>query len=122
MFGLYFIVAERRGGLDFIISDVYPTMVYGILNSGIQLPMYSIFPISPDRVILLAANGVEGAPKSVAVFRDEILKKPTLNPSKKMITFHVKKMYENDVRYVNSTLIKEACEGFAFQNKNRVAI
>lgn len=119
-FGLYFIVAERRGNLDFIISDVYPTVVYGVMNGGMELPMYSIFPISPNRVILLAANGVEGAPKNVAVLSDEILKKPKISTTKRIIKIHVKKMYENEVRYVNSVLIKEAYEGFAFRNKDRL--
>lgn len=119
-FGSYFIVAERRGCVDFVISDVYPTVVYGVMDKGMELPMYSIFPISPDRIILLAANGVEGAPKSVAVFSDEVLKKPKLNPDKKIITIRVKKIYEKEVKYINSVLIKEAYEGFAFRNKERI--
>ena len=120
VFGLYFIVAEKRGHIDFIISDVYPTVVYGVMDEGMELPMYSIFPISPDRIVLLAANGVEGAPRSVAVLSDKILKKPKLSTNKSIIKIHVKKMYENEVRYVNSVLIKEAYEGFAFRNKDRV--
>lgn len=119
-FGLYFIVAEKRGHIDFIISDVYPTVIYGVMDGGMELPMYSIFPISPDRIILLAANGVEGAPRSVAVLSDKILKKPKLSSNKGTIKIHVKKMYENEVRYVNSVLIKEAYEGFAFKDKDRV--
>lgn len=119
-FGLYFIVGERRGHIDFIISDAYPTVVYGVMDGGMKLPMYSMFPISANRIVFLAANGVEGAPRNVAVLGDEILKKPKLNKNKRIIRIHVKKMYENEVRYVNSLLIKEACEGFAFKNKDRV--
>lgn len=119
-FGLYFIVAERRGHIDFIVSDVYPTVVYGVTDGGIEIPMYSIFPISPDRIVLLVANGVEGAPRSVAVLNEEILKKPKLSTNKRLIKIRVKKMYEDEVRYVNSVLIKEAYEGFAFKNKDRV--
>ena len=119
-FGLYFIVAERRGPIDFIISDVYPTIIYGVTAEGIELPMYSVFPISPDRIILLTANGVEGAPKSVATFSNEVLKKPKWNPKKRVLTIHVKKLYEKEVRYVNSVLIKEAYEGFAFKNEDRI--
>lgn len=89
--GLYFVVAERRGHTNFIISDAYPTIIYGVMEGGMELPMYSIFPISPDRIILLAANGVEGAPRNVAVFSDEVLKKPRLNRNKKIITIHIKK-------------------------------
>ncbi len=121
-FGLYFIVAERRGHIDFIVSDVYPTVVYGVTDGGIEIPMYSIFPISPDRIVLLVANGVEGAPRSVAVLNEEILKKPKLSTNKRLIKIRVKKMYEDEVRYVNSVLIKEAYEGFAFKNKDRVNI
>lgn len=90
-FGLYFIVAERRGLIDFIISDVYPTVVYGEMDGGMKLHMYSMFPISSDRIVLLAANGVEGASRNVAVFSDEILKKPKLNTNKRTIRIHVKK-------------------------------
>lgn len=56
-----------------------------------ELPMYSICPISPDRIILLAANGVIGAPKSVSVFSNEFLKEPKLNPNKNVIMIRVKK-------------------------------
>lgn len=121
-FGLYFVVAERRGSMDFIISDVYPTVINGVTDEKIELPMYSIFPISPERIILLTANGVEGAPKSVAFFSNELLKKTKGNPNKKIFTIRVKKMYENEVKYVNSVLMKEACEGFAFRNRDRVNI
>lgn len=121
-FGLYFVVAERRGSVDFIISDVYPTVINGVTDGKIALPMYSIFPISPERIILLTANGVEGAPKSVAFFSNEFLKKPKWNPNKKILTIRVKKIYENEVKYVNSVLMKEACEGFAFRDRDRVNI
>lgn len=120
--GLYFIVAERRGPIDFIISDIYPTNIFGVTDKGLKLSMYSIFPISPNRIILLAGNGVEAAPKSVATFSDEVLKKPKWNPKKNVITIHVKKLYEKEVRYVNSVLIKEAYEGFAFKNVDRINI
>lgn len=119
--GLYFIVAERRGQIDFIISDVYPTLVTGVTIGKIELPLYSILPISPDRIILLAVNGVEKAPRSVAVLSDEVLKKPKINFNKRIIKIHVKKMYENEVRYVNSMLINAAYEGFAFRNRDRVS-
>lgn len=118
--GLYFIVAERRGHIDFIVSDVYPTLIYGETDAGVELPMYSICPISPDRIILLAANGVEGAPKSVAIFSDEFLKKPKLSPNKKVLTIHVKKMYENEVKYVNSMIIRAAYEGYVIKSRDRI--
>lgn len=108
--------------MDFVISDVYPTIIFGEMDGGCKLQMYSIFPISPERIILLANNGVEGAPKNLAVFSDKILKKPKWNPNKKIITIHLKKIYENEVKYVNSELVKTAYEGFAFRNEDRVDI
>lgn len=121
-FGLYFIIAERRGDIDFVISDAYPTVISGVTDGGIELMMYSIFPISPDRIILITANGVEGAPKKVAFFSDEVLKKPKWNSKKRILQLRVRKLYENEVKYINSVLIKEAHEGFAFRDKDRISI
>lgn len=118
-FGLYFVVAERRGPMDFIISDAYPTIINGVTDWKLKLRIYSIFPISPDRVVLLTANGACGAPKNLEIFSNEILRKPKLNPDRKSITIHTRKMYENEVRYVNSVLMDEAQEGVAFRDKGR---
>lgn len=118
--GTYFIVIERRGPEDFIISDCYPTVIKGLLVGGLELIMYSIFPISPDRIILLAHNGVEGAPKSIAEFSKEVFRKPKMNTDGHSITIHVKKIYAHDVKYVNSILMKDAQEGFAFKSKREL--
>lgn len=120
LYGLYFAVAERRGPLDFLISDVYPTLITGTTEWGTELHMYSICPISPERIILLVYNGVLGAPKSVVVLRDEVLKKPKLSLDRKSITVRVKKIYENEVKYVNDALINAAYEGLAFKDKSKV--
>ncbi len=120
-FGLYFVVVERRGPIDFIIGDAYPTIVNGVTDWNLKLMLYSIFPISPDRVILLTANGVCGAPKNVAIFSNEILRKPKLNPDRKSITIRTRKMYENEVKYVNFMLMDEAREGISFRDKDRVS-
>lgn len=117
--GLYFVVAERRGSVDFIISDVYPTLVTGETDTGFELPLYSINPISPNRIILLVANGIKKAPKKVTVLSDEVLKKPKLSSDKKIL-INVKKIYENEVKYLNSMLINAVHEGFAFKSENRV--
>ncbi|MBD5158626.1 MAG: DUF4238 domain-containing protein [Butyrivibrio sp.] len=120
-FGLYFIVAERRGPFEFIISDVYPTVITGVTDYGFENHLYSIYPISPDRVILIASNGIDACPKSVAVFSDEVLKKPKVNRENKLL-IRVKKIYENDVKYINSVQIKEAYDGFAFKDRNKITL
>lgn len=121
-FGLYFVVVERRGPIDFIISDAYPTIINGVTDWKLELMLYSIFPISPDRTILLTANGACGAPKNVVVFSNEVLRRPKLNQDRKSITIRTRKIYENEVRYVNSALMDEAQEGIAFRDKNRVVL
>ena len=122
LYGCYFVVVERRGAFDFVISDSYPTVITGSMENGLELILYSIFPISPDRVILIAANGVTGAPQSVTVFDDEVLKRPKWNQNKKIITIRVRKVYEKEVEYVNSVIIKEAHDGIAYRDKSRVRI
>lgn len=122
LYGCYFVVAERRGSLDFVISDSYPTVITGTMENGLELMLYSIFPISPDRVILIAANGVTGAPQRVTVFDDEVLKRPKRNQIKKEIIIRLRKVYEREVEYLNSALIREAHEGVAFRDKSRVMI
>lgn len=121
-FGLYFTVAERRGTFDFVISDSYPTIIYGETENRLELILYSIIPISPDRVILLVANGATAAPKRVRILNDEVLKKPRISMNKKLITIHVRKIYEREVEYLNSALIREAHEGIAFKDKTRVML
>lgn len=120
-FGSYFVVAERRGSIDFIIGDAYLTIVNGVTDWNLKLTLYSIFPISPDRVILLTANGVCGAPKKVAIFSNEVLRKPKLNSDRKSITIRTRKMYENEMECVNSMLMDEAQEGISFRDKDRVS-
>lgn len=68
---------------------------------------------------MLVYNGVLDAPKSVVVLRDEVLKKPKLSLDRKLITVRVKKIYENEVKYVNDAVINAAYEGIAFKNKSK---
>lgn len=121
-FGLYFVVAERRGPIDFIVSDAYPSVINGVTDWGLEMIMYSLFPISPDRLILLAANGVEGASRKVAFFSNEVFRKPKRNPDNRSITIRVRKIYEDGVKYVNSALMEEAQEGIVFREKSRVEL
>lgn len=69
---------------------------------------------------MLVYNGVLDAPKRVVVLRDEVLKKPKLSLDRKSITVRVKKIYENEVKYVNDALINAAYVGLAFKDKSKV--
>lgn len=113
--GLYFVVAERREGCDFIIGDAYPVVVNGILPNGIPLPLFSIFPLSPKRVLMLVSNGANFAPREVVEFRECVLRNPKIDCNK--ITIRVKRLYQEEIEYINSLILKEAKKGIAFKNK-----
>ena len=116
LFGKYFVVAEKRGHLDFVIGDAYPTVVQGIIDDKIKLNMYELYPISPNRIIIFASNGVEKAPKVATRLKPELFKKPKLNRETNEIIIHVKKVYEEDVKYINGEIIDTSSMGYASLN------
>ena len=115
LLGLYLVVAERREGPGFIVGDAYPTAVTGTTIQGVQLPMYSINPISPNRIILVVGNGVEAAPRHVLGFRQTILYKPQWNVQEESITMRVKKLYPEEVQEINRSIANAVKNGFVFQ-------
>lgn len=61
-FGKYFIVLERRGGEDFLIGDCYPVVTRG---DFLNLHLFDYYPLSPSRILIVASNGVDGAPPPI---------------------------------------------------------
>ena len=115
IFGLYFAVVERKENEDFIIGDVYPVIENGLLDNGIQVPIYSMFPISPSRVILLVSKGAEATPRDVVYLRRCVFTKPKIDIDNMTFTIRVKGLYNEEVRHLNSMVVKNAQEGIAFQ-------
>jgi hypothetical protein len=115
--GMYFIVCERRGSQDFVLSDTYPVVITGDL---FKIHMYSYFPISPSRIIILASNGVENSPKNIRIFNDDILKQPKLSNDRKTYKFNVHKIYESTVDKINEEIMNNAERGFIFKDYNNV--
>ncbi len=114
-FGMYFAVVERKEKEDFIIGDAYPIIENGLLDNGIQVPIYSMFPISPSRVILLVSNGAEATPRDVVYLRRGVFTKPKIDNDNMTFTIRVKGLYNEEVRHLNSMVVKNAQEGIAFQ-------
>ena len=56
--GMYFMRIEKRGKEDFVLSDAYPGVMEGLLDNGVGLPLYYLYPLSKQIMILLIANGV----------------------------------------------------------------
>lgn len=115
-FGQYFVIAERRENKQFLISDIYPTIIYDDTFS-IPLHLFSIYPISPNRVILLASYGVENVPMNVISLRNCIFTPPKIDYDNCTVTMRVKRLYNEEVGYINSVLVKEAHKGWAFLDK-----
>ena len=119
--GLYFIPVERRGREDFMLSDCYPAVFEGTSDDGtIRLNMYSVFPISESKALLLVANGVEAAPQSVSGFKKNFFRKPYYSRDNKILTFRFRKIYETDVRRINDTMLVNASEGVVAKDFCRI--
>lgn len=117
IFGMYFVVVERKENEDFVIGDAYPVIENGLLDNGLRLQIYSIFPISPSRVILLVSNGAEATPRDVIYLRRGVFTKPKIDDDNMTLTIRVKGLYNDEVRHLNSMVVKNAQEGIAFQKK-----
>ena len=117
--GLYFIIAERRGQEDFFLSDLYPVVLYGIADNGIRLPMMHFFPISPERIIVVCNYGVETANQEVRHFDKSFFIKPHVLPNGNGYKFHVRKLYERDVRFINNMFYEHTKEGIVLFDQNR---
>ena len=97
--GKYFLLFEKRGLNSFVIGDCYPTEITG--DNSIHL--YSYYPISPDRLILVVSNGVEFVPNGVLNLSKKDLKKPS-NES----IINVRKLYDINVNEINEHIIKNS--------------
>lgn len=113
--GLYFCIVEKREGTGFVIGDTYPTVVTGLDEHGLlQIHIYSINPISPNRVILLVSNGAEGTSADVLGFRRCVVYKPKMDFEEGVIIIHVKKLYPEEVQEINRNIVEVAKVGFVF--------
>ena len=113
-FGMYFIVTEVRSDTHYVIGDCYPTVMTGDTPFNPKLHLYSVYPISPTRMIILASNGVDGTPQEFIFFDKKILRKPSID-SNKNIHINVKKMYAKDVNNINKEIINSSKYGYIYK-------
>ena len=119
LFGQFLIVAERRGNSEFVLGDSFPySHMSGPSEDGIRIPLFLYFPISPERVIILASNLIKETPQSARVLNEALLRKPTV--LKDSINISVKKIYESDVDFINSFAFNLAKDGIAFRDDNKI--
>ena len=116
-FGRYLAVVECREPDEFVISDAYPTVITGMRPDGIPLEMYSIYPLSSKRAVLLSCIGVKSAPREVLKMRECIFSEPSLLDEQR-IKIRVRKLYQEETGLINREVIKNARTGVAFRTEN----
>lgn len=107
----YFVILERRGKENFSIGDEFSPIMQGELEDGRRIHLYSIYPISYKRVLLLVSNGVKKAPGSVRVFDEKTLKQPNVDRENNLL-YSVKKIYGNEVEEINKAIRENAQYGY----------
>ena len=114
-FGKYIAIAEANMPNSFLIGDTYPVAVSGVLPNGLPMPMYDVFPISPQRVLFMASNGVQGTPRDVLFLREFLFQPPKYDESANLLRIRVKKLSTDEVQYLNKGIVKSAKLGVATQ-------
>ena len=116
--GNYFCIAESQEDYEFFIGDTYPVVVFGTLPNGIPLGLYSIFPISPHRILLLANKGVLYTPRTELNVRPCLFTEPRHLSQNGGVVIRVRHIMDEEAGYFNSLVFENAKDGVAFQNKN----
>lgn len=114
-FGRYISIVESPDSCEFVISDTYPLEIRGCLSDGVQLEMYSVYPLSARRALISVCEGAASTPEGIRKLRECIILSPIRmeNQSQKI---RVKKLYEEEVGYLNQEIITNAKIGVAFKN------
>ena len=108
--GTYFVLLNATGKRNFVISDCYPVVITGDNN----LHLYSIFPISKNRMLLLCSYDVGLNPKTVTGFNKDVFKSTRLKgDSYKM---NVNLVPDKIVDRLNKLIIKESFAGYIETN------
>jgi hypothetical protein len=114
--GRYIAVVEANEENAFVIGDTYPVVIQGIRPNGLPLIMYEIFPISSNRVLFMANNGVQGTPKDVLVLREFLFQPPKYMEEANMLRIRVRKLCTDEIQHINQEVVKNANQGFAFRS------
>jgi hypothetical protein len=110
-------VVEANDENAFVIGDTYPVVISGILDNGLPLITYEIFPISPNRVLFMANNGVvQLTPKDVLVLRKILFQPPKYIEEANMLRIRVRKLCTDEIQHINREVAKNASQGFAFRS------
>ncbi len=110
--GMYFSIIETENDNEFVIGDGYPSIVEGGFPNGMRVHLYSIYPISPKRVILLVSNGAEFAPRRVKQLRDCLFQEPVRLDNNR-VKIRVRHLKQEEFIFINNTIIQNSSIGIA---------
>ena len=120
----YMCILERRGLVDFLISDCFPVVMNGegVLPNGasFNLPIYYFYPISESRVIVLVTNNIQDVPRSVSNLDfAKTLKGPKGSVDRTHLIFRPARVYLQDVEWINEMIVKNAKTGVVVKDLER---
>ena len=132
--GMYMTFVDARGG-EFLISDVYPTLEIFPIQTGINIYMHCLYPLSATRLLVLnhvmfkreTNDPMLETMKSFSHIKGDLIALPKndyangfLYSQKDKFIYKVKKVYSSDVEYINALFLNEARVGIAFKNRDSV--
>lgn len=128
--GMYMTLVDARGG-EFLLTDIYPTLEIFPVTTGVNIHMHCFYPLSPTRMLILnhimfkesvdnpllesmkAVSKISGnmivPPKSKRIMPTAFLPNDTF-------TYKVRKIYQDDVEYINALFLNEAQVGVRLLN------
>lgn len=135
LMGFYMTFIDARGG-QFILSDIYPTLEIfpmGVVN----IHMHCMLPLSPTRMLLLnhimfkKENDNNPMLKGMRTM-SQIKGDAIIPPKNKYVSYgslsmddqyiyKVKKVYANDIQYMNALVLNETRVGVIFRDKEKIA-
>lgn len=123
-FGKYFCIVEPKSLGEFVLSDCYPVVFSGIcahpFGTSFEMGIFDVYTISPNRAILFANVGCQGVPRDILQLRSLVLNEPIVKDNNEML-FRVKKLYLEEVEFINNMVIEKAKEGFIYKREVRIA-
>lgn len=137
---IYYMSFVEARGQEFILSDVYPTTeIFPIdMSTKTKIDLHAFFPISPNRILVLnhvvfrndrkVDEPMINAMKNFSKIGSTINEIPRVSYVKRGIpsrddeyTYTVRKIYEDEVSYINILYLNEARDGFIFNDFGRVS-
>ena len=134
LMGYYMTIVDARGG-EFLLSDIYPTSeIYPIIPANIH--MHILFPLSPTRMLLLNHIMFKKENQNNQIFvpmikrsqiKEDAIIPPKSNRKSSMylspddeFVYKVRKIYAENVEYINALFLNETRVGIIFRDKDRI--